>query len=247
MRKALGFLLAGLMMVPAVAAYGPDDLPEQAGDYPVPGRSDMRMRVFVYEPRAGRPGVVVDKSLACVDPDQNDLVAPAGWKLPVGNWRYKLNVGSVPSSVGGSNLGTIVKDSFGPWQSAISNQVNFVYDGETGVSRSALDWQNVITWGRTQGSALAVTYVRYYTATGLVADVDTVMNKKFTWSLSQCGLSNSYDAQNIMIHELGHWMGLDDEYTDNFLDNTMFGYGSRGETKKNTLEAGDENGVRAIY
>ncbi len=239
LKKLAVFLVGSLIAAGSALAV---ELPEAAGDYPVPRRADMRMRVFVHE--AGRPGgdVEVGEALACVDPHQSDVVGAAGWELPVGNWKYKLNLGSTPL-----NLAALAQAAFGPWQNAINSQVNFVYDGTTGVSRSALDWLNVITWGRTQGSALAVTYVRYYTATGLVADVDTVMNKKFAWSWSACGLSNSYDAQNIMIHELGHWMGLDDEYTDNFVDNTMFGYGSRGETKKNTLEAGDVDGVRAIY
>ena len=42
-------------------------------------------------------------------------------------------------------------------------------------------------------------------------------------------------------------MGLADEYTQEYADNTMFGYGSKGETKKNTLTTGDKTGLTAIY
>ena len=92
---------------------------------------------------------------------------------------------------------------------------------------------------------MGVTYVWYYTATNLVADVDTIMNKKYPWSLS-CS-TNSYNAEDILTHELGHWFGLDDEYTGNFIDNTMYGYGSKAEIKKITPENGDKAGINLIY
>jgi hypothetical protein len=42
-------------------------------------------------------------------------------------------------------------------------------------------------------------------------------------------------------------MGLKDHYTADYADNTMYGYGSLGETKKDTLTTGDINGVLAKY
>ena len=76
---------------------------------------------------------------------------------------------------------------------------------------------------------------------------------KFNWAWSDqttnsnCAYSGIYDAQNILTHETGHWMGLDDTYTDEFTNNTMYGYGNTGEVKKDTLSSGDVNGVNSIY
>ena len=121
----------------------------------------------------------------------------------------------------------------------------------TNVNRARYDGQNIIAWGRTNGSALAVTYTWFNQATGYVAEVDTIMNQKFSWfwnaTNNTCTEQNSYDAQNILTHELGHWMGLDDTYDSTYVNNTMYGYGSKGETKKDTLTTGDVSGVNAIY
>ena len=82
------------------------------------------------------------------------------------------------------------------------------------------------------------------------------MNKRFNWYWSDpsswpagqiCAYEGVYDAQNILTHELGHTIGLDDEYESSYINNTMYGYGSKGETKKNTLTTGDKNGALTLY
>ena len=221
------------------------NIPERNGDYSVPGRSDVRVRVFVHEPKE-RPTLA--SAAVCEDPSSDAIVGAAGWKLPLGNFKYKINSSSVPSSVGGANLATIASNSFGKWTEAItpaSSSPNLVSAGETSKTQKAFDFENIIAWGRTSGSALGVTYVWYYTTSKLVADVDTIMNKKFPWSLA-C-TTDSYNAEDILIHELGHWFGLKDEYGSAFVHNTMFGYGSKAEIKKTTLANGDKVGVDAIY
>jgi len=42
-------------------------------------------------------------------------------------------------------------------------------------------------------------------------------------------------------------MGLDDELSDSFVNNTMYGYGAKQEVKKNTLTTGDTTAVNSIY
>lgn len=233
----------------ASAAHGrPSDIPAESGDYPDPEHPGIRVRVFAHPER---PTKDESSTLVCslADPDSTAVVGAAGWKLPA-TWTYNLNPSSVPSSVGGSNLPTIVGNGFADWTAAAGNKVTFTQGPNTSVSRQAYDGRNIVAWGRTSGSALGVTYIRYYTSSGQVVDVDTIMNKKFSWRWStqaQCAESTAYDAENIMNHELGHWLGLDDMYTADYVDNTMYGYGSKGEVKKNTLTTGDTAGATAIY
>lgn len=227
-------------------------IPEKNGDYPDPERPGLRVRVFVHEPKHAKPDSAQSTILACnlADPNSNAIIPPTGWHLP-SNWTYTLNPTSVPASVGSGNLSTIVSNAFNQWMGA-TNKVTFTKTAsDTTINRSRYDGKNVIAWGRTSGSALAVTYTWYYTNTGLVAETDTIFNQKLPWywnaANNMCTDTNSYDAQDIMTHETGHWMGLDDTYSANYVDNTMYGYGSKGEVKKNTLTTGDTQGVQAIY
>ena len=221
-------------------------IPDRNGDYPDPLHPGVRVRVFVHEPKQ-----VTTSSLTCTDPESNAVVGVTGWHLPTA-WTYRLNVNSAPPQVGQINFATLSEASFQTWQDATAGKVTFQRGADTSVNKTALDWQNVVSWGRTSGTALAVTYNRYYPSSGLVADVDTIFNKKFSWSWTPyqpdiCGSTNSYDAQNILAHELGHWMGLDDEYEASYAENTMYGWGGKGEIKKDTLTIGDKANLTTIY
>ena len=46
---------------------------------------------------------------------------------------------------------------------------------------------------------------------------------------------------------MGHIFGLDDLYDSGDQDLTMYGYGDRGELKKDTLGDGDTLGMREMY
>ena len=229
-------------------------IPEKNGDYPDPEHPGIRVRVFVHEPKQGKPEQ--NPSLVCSsDPDSVNNTAAANWHLPSA-WTYRLNPSSVPQSVGGNNLQPIASNAFAQWTNALtssSSKPNITKGADTNVNKQAYDAQNVIAWGRTSGTALGVTYIRYNTTTGTVVDVDTIMNQKFTWSWNGggsavCANENSYDAQNILTHELGHWMGLDDMYDSSlYANNTMYGYGAKGEVKKDTLTTGDAQGLQSIY
>ena len=229
-------------------------IPERNGVYAVPGHPELKVKVFVHKAKKKKPTPPPSESeIVCGLSDDNtsdEFVDTTGWKLPI-DWTYSLNLASVPSSVGSENLRTIVNRAFGVWSD--TSGVNFWESSTTTANRARQDGQNIIAWGRASGRALAVTYTWYYTRTGEVVETDTIMNLKFSWDWTDqiedfnCANANSYDAQNILTHELGHWMGLADYYTDIYANHTMYGYGSKGEVKKNTLTEGDKNGIYNIY
>lgn len=256
------FLVAGLLSetVSANNSFQDSVLPESEGVYDVPGHSNLKLKVFVHREKLTKSK---PSSTICNlnDPDSGSVVASAGWHLPLGTWTYTLNLSSVPASVGSANLAVMSVDAFSKWSDATGalNKVVFSRNlSDTAINRAVLDGKNIISWGSAPGTALAITYIWYDKITGLATEVDTIMNKKFTWSWSNplswtdlsttCAISNAYDAQDILTHELGHWLGLDDMYdASNYQNATMFGYGSKAEIKKDTLSTGDILGISSIY
>lgn len=67
----------------------------------------------------------------------------------------------------------------------------------------------------------------------------------YLWSGS--GEAEKMDFENIATHELGHSVGLNDQYNSTCLNVTMYGYAGNGETNKRTLEPPDILGVRTLY
>lgn len=233
------------------------NLPEEEGIYNVPNHPKLKLRVFVYHDAKNsspKPTPAPPTSQVCSYEEFPSIYEPGliGWHLKNGTTTYRLNQNSVPSTVGPERFQNLAQQSFNTWWSGtdVNQSVSFQEGPNTSISRAVLDGQNIITWGRTSGSALAVTYTWYYPDTGIVAENDTIFNLKFPWAWSDsdtCAYQNFYDAQDILTHELGHWVGLLDEYTANFVNNTMYGYGSKTEVKKNTLTSGDINAVNRIY
>ena len=56
-----------------------------------------------------------------------------------------------------------------------------------------------------------------------------------------------WDFFEILMHELGHVVGLHDEYEAPCAPTVMNGHATRGETRKRTLTDIDQYGVRALY
>lgn len=194
------------------------------------------------------------EALVCNVTDKNSTVyGLTGWKLP-GMTIYRVNPLSTPRSVRGT-LGAIVGNSFGAW-SPLTKGVSFTRGPDTLAARARYDGQNIIAWRDLSRSVLGVTYIWYNPDTHFVVDVDTLLNSRYPWGWTDpssvnvdqtCPSTGSYDAQDILTHELGHWVGLDDLYSANEEDLTMYGYGAKQELKKDTLESGDTAGVQTIY
>lgn len=236
------FVFLFVFQAGASAATNPD-IPEKNGIYDVPGHPNLKVRVFVHYPKKSIPQPAWP---ACTEDLPSDaIVSATPWHLPDGEWDYVINTANVPASIGSSNMPTIVSSAFDEWQDS-QGKVTFKNMGTAKVSSKKYDGKNIVTFGRTSGSALGITYTWYYTSTGEVAENDTILNLKYPWFWNQCN-PNAYDAQGILTHELGHWMGLDDEKESQYIPNTMYGYGYKGDTKDMTLTDGDIAGVQNIY
>lgn len=228
-----------------------DEPPEESGDYIVAGKPHVRVRVFAHPKEKRKERKLRVPTIVCaLDNDMGTIVNQAGWHLKPGITSYKVNYSTVPSSVGQEQAKTAVANSFATWDALVS-AVTLSEDTPASATRARLDGQNAVLWKRQSLSTLAVTYVWYNTQTKEALENDLVFNARHRWSYTpytpSCSSLNSYDVQNIGTHEVGHWMGLDDMYGSSGVDLTMYGYGSIGELKKDTLTTGDKNGLNALY
>lgn len=86
-----------------------------------------------------------------------------------------------------------------------------------------------------------------------IIETDMVFNAAQRWGIDADGegsasrLTKVYDIRNIATHEGGHVVGLDDIYDSQYSEITMYGYSTKGETKKISLETGDVNGTQSLY
>lgn len=259
MKKFIATLvvISSLVVSPAFAAYPqkpvapePPALPEISGEYVVPNRPDLLLRVIPH-PEKPNHTAQVTKAVCTADNDSTAVTSSTGWHLKNGITEYHINYATVPSAVGTSAAKTAFANAFAKWDGLVAS-VDITEGSSTTVKRARFDGQNAVFWGRISSSAIAITYIWYYPSTGEVAEVDTVYNSRYNWSytpynVGACGNTNSYDLQNIATHENGHWFGLDDQYDAVYVDNTMYGYGDLGELKKDTLTTGDKAGLSAIY
>lgn len=121
--------------------------------------------------------------------------------------------------------------------------------GNTPVNLAATDDLNVVQFGDDpRAGVIAVTNVWGFfsgpAGTREIVEWDMTLDVDFTWSLT--GEAGKMDLLNILVHELGHSMGMGHP-SDSCTLETMYRFASEGETKKRTLNGGDIAGINALY
>lgn len=167
-----------------------------------------------------------------------------------------------------SSIAGAVDEAFQTWHDANDN-VTFVAGAPISLPAdplAAMDDVNSVSWrslGPAYGSVIALTNIWYDSATKIVSENDTVFNNDLSWSITPYtagdsdptysgpvdgdGNPTSFDVTDIATHEFGHWLVLGDLRKPLSMLLTMYGYSSEGETRKDTLGAGDILGIQTIY
>ena len=172
--------------------------------------------------------------------------------------RYRVNGG------GNDEWLTGLQAAFAAWEADDASYIEFDRTDVswTGVPSSFVgegtsNGFNEVGWASLSSSypgAIAVTMI-WYGSDKHVVEVDTAMNTDLPWTQNsvtgdpdtQTGDLGYFDVQDIMTHEAGHWLMLLDLYVKAASEQTMYGYGSKGELKARSLESGDLAGLRNIY
>lgn len=205
---------------------------------------------FIHYARPDRPG-----------PDRPGKPQPP----PVDNTAYELLELFLPDIVtyyvnpSGAPVGALgeIESAFETWDAVTGTEL-FNPASQTTVSGFSYDGQNTISWaGIAPRRIIAMTSIWYWddddpTTLDAIAEFDVVFNALLKWGIDPddegpLRLKKAYDVQNIATHEAGHVVGLADLYEDLYRELTMYGYGSKGETIKISLEQGDIAGTQYLY
>ncbi|MBS3092630.1 matrixin family metalloprotease [Candidatus Pacearchaeota archaeon] len=122
-----------------------------------------------------------------------------------------------------------------------------------GADTSSPDGKNEVYFGSiSESGAIAVTIVWGYfsgpPSTRRLVEWDQVYDQvDFEWTENALLEPSKMDFWNIAIHELGHSFGMNDLYNSECSEETMYGYGTEGETKKRDLNSGDIVGIKKLY
>jgi hypothetical protein len=185
-------------------------------------------------------------------PPDNNAYKLLGLYLP-DTATYKVNLAGAPAGAL-----TEVGMAFETWDKVTSKELFTDLVETTTISGLSYDYQNTISWvGIAPTNIIAMTRV-WYNDDGNpdtldeVLEFDVVFNALLKWGIDPDGegpttIKKVYDVRNIATHEAGHVVGLDDLYESQYRELTMYGYSSKGETKKISLQQGDVNGTIAIY
>ncbi|MFH1702265.1 MAG: matrixin family metalloprotease [Nitrospirota bacterium] len=140
-----------------------------------------------------------------------------------------------------------IQSAMQTWTDVNTSSFIFLYGGSTfSTAHGINDGINIITF-RPMGTTgiLAANAFWYYVSSGQIIDSDIKFNTNYPWAVD--GSANAYDVQNVDTHEHGHSLCLKDLYDSTDYEKTMYGYVSRGETKKIILDPDDINGISYLY
>ncbi len=250
--KILIIVLAGLLVF-SFASVGlvsaKSDNPGK-GERPAnTGRPEkLEQIIFVHPVAPEKPG----------KPDKPPGKPPKEPEEPKDNTYYEFWGGCLDSTVGykinpniplvtSGNAIEAVEAAAEAWDIETSDEL-FSNVGETEKSWYAEDGENIVSWVKfLPRDYIAVAVMWYDPITMIIYEVDIVFNAFHNWGIEPGKRDRAFDIQNIATHEFGHPIGLDDLYDDIYSELTMYGYSSKGEIEKCTLEQGDIAGARELY
>lgn len=241
MKKLLVALLVAALVATssaAVASAKPDK----------PARPEKLDQVIFVHPVApdkpGKPDKPPGKPPKEEEPKDNTYYELWGGYLD-GTASYYINP-SVNLATEGDPIAA-VNDAVEAWDEVTADGL-FDYAGTTTERWYELDEQNTVSWVKfIPRDYIAIAVMWYDPDTMIIWEFDIIFNTFHNWGIDPVKRDRAFDIQNIATHEFGHPVGLDDLYDEIYSELTMYGYSSKGETKKCSLEEGDVLGAQSLY
>ena len=167
------------------------------------------------------------------------------WSTPSLTWNLHA-AGSEDISDGSHEVA--IGKAFDSWQSVGGSQIAFARGADTGSGPSGashvvmFDETNETGYFPPLSGIVALTPISYNTDNGSILDADVIFNgRDYDWSTD--GSDGTFDVQDVLTHELGHFIGLDHSPT---LSGSMWPYVSPTQWLHRSLSLDDRSGAIAV-
>ncbi|MEO8875757.1 MAG: matrixin family metalloprotease [Polyangiaceae bacterium] len=171
---------------------------------------------------AGNVSVVLDGSLDDLDPNAKDAVSAA-----FGEW-----------ITSGAKVNAVV----------VNRSTDHIGVAHDGVNR--IVYGPITISGHEKDVAATISYAN--DATGEIEEADTVFNSAYPFAVlpegsvdSKTCAGKAYDVQNVATHELGHFFGLGEDFSDT--STVMFIQSAPCQTHKRLLTESDTVAMSGLY
>jgi len=183
---------------------------------------------------------------------------PAAWADNSAELNLRLGCPTTPLPVWGPCWDDAAVDAASRWLGANTSFRFFIGTPSVAADPCETDGFRTVTFRSTVcrgsgfgfGSSIAITYFIINPATGTFVDTDTIFDSKRIWTTYDGPLQVNaagtvvYDFHRVVIHELGHVLGLDHPDDAGQLVTAIM---NRRVSDIDTPQADDLAGIRAIY
>jgi hypothetical protein len=181
------------------------------------------------------------------------------WKRTPVRWFAR---DAAANGVSSSAMQATVARAFGTWEAVPTASINFAFAGFTSASPFADDGVSVIGFENEpdEDRVLGATEFTIDIVSGEIVEADVFLNSAFLWSTSEAGDPARFDVESVVVHEIGHFLGLGhsalgetqligrDSRRVLASGSVMFPIAfGRGNTLDRRLQPDDIAGVSAVY
>jgi hypothetical protein len=130
-------------------------------------------------------------------------------RWPDGPIRYFVNERDIPGVTAGDFRSAIGRAA-GTWQAVPGVRLRFEDQGFTTAAPVGLDGRNTLGFQDRPDldRVLGSTSLLLDADTGALVEADIFFNTRFPWSVTQQGEAGRVDVESVVLHELGHFIGL---------------------------------------
>ena len=169
------------------------------------------------------------------------------WSNPNVTWR--LNTAGSDNISDDSHIAAI-EHGFQAWEDVNGSAYDFTRGADTASIDPAPNSTHIVGFDETNSSGyfppgsgiVAITPISFNTSNGSLLDADILFNgSQFTFSTD--GSPGTFDVQDVLTHEIGHFIGLDHSPQ---VTGSMWPFVSTGQWLHRSLTADEEAGASAI-